>query len=62
MTHRQATELLKLKYPDAEIYKPSKTCALCKKGSIAVEFKPFGKVYSYRVKTYKELLERLGCI
>jgi hypothetical protein len=61
MTHKEATDTLKQKYPDAETYRPSKTCGLCKKGSIAVVFKPYGKVYTYRVNNYRELLEKLGC-
>lgn len=61
MTHKRATEILKRKYPKAEIYRPSKTCGLCKKGSIAVVFEPYGKVYSYQATNYKTVLERLGC-
>ena len=61
MTHKQATEILKKKYPEAEIYRPSKTCGLCNKGSIAVVFKPYGKVYTFSATSYKTVLERLGC-
>ena len=60
MTHKQATRILKERYPDAEIYKPSKTCGLCKKGSMAVVFTPHGKVYTYSAENYKVLLEKLG--
>lgn len=62
MTHKEATRILKCKYPEAEIYRPSEKCALCKKGSIAVVFKPYGKVYSFLAHNYNEVLERLGCI
>lgn len=62
MTHKQATELLKSKYPNAEIYRPSDSCGLCKRGSIAVVFEPNGKVYSYMASNYKTVLERLGCL
>lgn len=61
MTHKKATEILKSKYPDAEIYRPSEHCGLCNKGSIAVVFEPLGKVYRYSASTYSEVLERLGC-
>lgn len=59
MTKKQTLEVLKTKYPNIEIYKPSATCGLCQKGKIAVVFTPNGKVYSYSVKTYKELIEKL---
>lgn len=62
MTKQQATTLLQTKYPNAQLYKPSDSCHLCKKGSIAVIFTPNGKVYSYTAKTYKELLEKLSII
>lgn len=62
MTHKQATEILKRKYPEAEIYRPSKTCALCNKGSIAVVFNPGGRVYAYLANNYANVLERLGCM
>lgn len=61
MTHKEATRILKEKYPQAEIYRPSKKCGLCNKGSIAVVFEPNGKVYSYMATNYKTVLERLGC-
>lgn len=60
MTHKQALTLIRTKYPQAEIYKPSDKCGLCKKGSIAVIFQPHGKVYSYCVNSYSALLETLG--
>jgi hypothetical protein len=62
MTKKDAEKVLRRKYPDAEIYRPSEKCGLCKKGSIAVIFEPGGKVYSYMVVSYGELLERLGLI
>lgn len=62
MTHKRATELLQRKYPEAQIYRPSEHCALCRKGSIAVVFEPYGKVYSYLAQNYASVLERLGCI
>lgn len=62
MTHKRATELLQRKYPEAQIYRPSEHCGLCKKGSIAVMFKPNGKVYSYLASNYATVLEKLGCI
>lgn len=61
MTNKQATEILRRKYPYAEIYRASDKNALCKKGSIAVVFSPYGKVYSYMAQNYSEVLERLGC-
>lgn len=61
MTHKRATEILKSKYPEAEIYRPSEHCALCRKGSIAVTFKPNGKVYKFLANNYADVLERLGC-
>lgn len=61
MTQRQATEILRTKYPQAEIYRPNDKCGLCKKGKIAVIFEPHGKVYSYMAQSYSEVLERLGC-
>lgn len=61
MTHKRATEILKKKYPEAEIYRPSAKCALCRKGSIAVVFTPNGRTYSYLANNYADVLERLGC-
>lgn len=61
MTHKQATEILRKKYPKAEIIRPSSKSGLCKKGSIAVIFEPQGKVYNYLAGSYAEVLERLGC-
>lgn len=61
MTHKRATEILKRKYPEAEIYRPSEHCALCRKGSIAVIFSPQGKVYRFLANNYSDVLERLGC-
>ena len=62
MTYKQATEILKKKYPEAEIYRPSEKCGLCRKGSIAVVFKPYGRTYSYLASNYAFVLERLGCM
>lgn len=61
MTHKQATEILKRKYPDAEIYRPNEHNGMCNKGQFAVVFQPLGKVYSYSACNYAEVLERLGC-
>lgn len=62
MTNKQATEILRRKYPNASIHRPSEKCGYCKKGSIAVMFEPNGKVYSYMANNYANVLERLGCI
>lgn len=62
MTNKQATEILRRKYPEAKIYRASDKHSLCRKGSIAVVFEPQGRVYSYVAQNYKEVLERLGCI
>ena len=61
MTHKQATRILKQKFPEAEIFRPSDKCGLCTKGKIAVVFQPNGKIYSYMATNYKTVLERLGC-
>lgn len=61
MTHKRATEILKRKYPEAEIYRPSEHCTLCRKGSIAVIFSLQGKVYRFLANNYSDVLERLGC-
>lgn len=62
MTNKQATEILRRKYPEASIYRASEKHGFCNKGSIAVIFKPYGRVYSYLAQNYKEVLERLGCM
>lgn len=62
MTQRQARNILRTKYPQAEIFRPNSKCGLCNKGKIAVVFEPQGKVYSYMAQNYSEVLERLGCI
>lgn len=62
MTHKQATEILQRKYPEAQIYRPSDKCCLCNKGSIAVVFTPNSRTYSYLASNYASVLERLGCM
>ena len=62
MTQRQATGILRKRYPQAEIYRPNEKNGLCNKGKIAVVFEPQGKVYSYVAQNYKEVLERLDCM
>lgn len=62
MTNKKATEILRRKYPEGQIYRPNEHCGLCKKGSIAVIFTPNGRTYSYMAQNYSEVLERLGCL
>ena len=61
MTNKQATEILRKKYPEASIYRPNSHNGMCNKGSIAVTFQPLGKVYKFYACNYAEVLERLGC-
>ena len=57
MTEKRANEILRTKYPEAEIVKNMGGVATSR---ISVIFTPGGKVYSYLVSSYQQVLEKLG--
>lgn len=57
MTEKRANEILRTKYPEAEIVKNMGGVAT---GRISVIFTPGGKVYSYLASSYQQVLEKLG--
>lgn len=59
MTNERANEILKTKYPEAEIYAPG-TMGGVPNGRIALTFDPNGKVYSYVAQNYAQVLNKLG--
>lgn len=60
MTEKRANEILRTKYPEAELVKGQYYGGSCS-GRVAVIFHPGGKAYQYRgCSTYQQILERLG--
>lgn len=57
MTEKRANEILRTKYPEAEIVKNMGGVATSR---ISVIFTPGGKVYSYLASSYQQVLEKLG--
>ena len=57
MTEKRANEILRTKYPEAEIVKNMGGVATSR---ISVIFTLGGKVYSYLVSSYQQVLEKLG--
>lgn len=58
MTEKKANELLRTKYPEAEIVRQGRSSA--PKGKYFVTFQPLGKVYYYSAPNYSALLGKLG--
>lgn len=60
MTEKRANEILRTKYPEAELVKGQYFGGSCS-GRVCVVFHPGGKVYDYRgCSTYQQILGRLG--
>lgn len=57
MTEKRANEILRTKYPEAEIVKNMGGVA---NGRIAVIYQPGGKVYAYQASSYQQVLAKLG--
>lgn len=57
MTEKKANEILRSKYPQAEILRKNSTSVCCR---YWVTYQPNGKVYAYCAGSYQEVLGKLG--